>query len=167
MTTLQQHFEAFVRSGVYLRAWSPKTVETYRRSFSSLQQSLAARETAPAEADAHINKARLEAWVISMRQRKLSPGGCNVYMRSMNSFCSWLHEQELTPQRLRLKLLPNPRKPLRGLSDAEVRTILTFRPKGPIQLRTWTLSILSIVSLRYTRPLNVGVPSSCDSVRPQ
>jgi hypothetical protein len=32
-------FDEFIRHGLDLTAWSPKTVRTYRQAFSSLQQS--------------------------------------------------------------------------------------------------------------------------------
>jgi hypothetical protein len=40
-----------------------------------------------------ITKAQLEAWIIWMRQNGRSPAGCNVYIRAMNAFCSYLVEQ--------------------------------------------------------------------------
>jgi len=40
---------------------------------------------------------------------------------------------------LRIRLLPNPPKPLATFSDADIRQLLVFRPKRRTQLRTWTL----------------------------
>lgn len=166
---LCQLAEDFIRSGLYLRGWSKTTVRTYRQGLSSLQQSLDASATSPSQADVLLNKAQLEVreqmassepltslapkpptitkeqlsnWVISLRQKGLTPGGINMYIRTINSFLSWLKEEQHIPQEIRLKLLPNPQKPLRGFQDNEIRSLLSFRPKGHYELRTWTCIVL-------------------------
>src|SRR4051812_36439693 len=117
------HFEDFLRAGLYLKNCSPKTLRTYKQawsSFSSFRQSL--RESGSLNpgpildgpAVNSLSKAQLEAWVVWMRERGIAAGGVNMYIRTMNSFCTWLGEEGHTPQRLRLKLLKNPAKPLRG-----------------------------------------------------
>lgn len=136
--------DAFLKQGLYLRNWSPRTVRTYKQAFSSFQAAL--RDTGTLEESASrdlpqlLTKSSLEAWVIWLREKGVSAGGCNMYIRTFNSFLSWLKEEgHQTPAQLKIKLLPNPRKPLRGLSDVEIRSILSFRPKGFFELRTWTL----------------------------
>jgi hypothetical protein len=57
-----------------------------------------------------LTKAQLEAWVIQMREHGQSNGGVNCYLRSLNSYCAWLHERGLAPTKVRLKLLPNPNR---------------------------------------------------------
>jgi len=56
--------EQSLQHGRYIRDWSPQTVTVYR---------LALREC-----PAVITKANLNAAVIAMRQRALSPGGINL-----------------------------------------------------------------------------------------
>ncbi len=139
---MEFHFDDFIKSGIYLRAWSPKTVRTYRQGLNAFQQSLGGlSETASLQAPAItvVTKAQLEAFVIWMRQRGLSAGGCNMYIRTVNSYLSWLLEEGYIPQKLRIKLLPDPKRPLRTFSTADVRLILAYRPKSPYHLRTWTL----------------------------
>ena len=131
-------FEDFIRSGKYLKSWSPKTERSYRQAYSSFQASLAARIPA-VEASGSPCKTDLEAWVVWMKQKGFSNGGINCYLRAMNSFLSWLKSEEVLPTSLRIKLLPNPPKPLRGFSDLEIRSLLSFRPRGFTQIRTWTL----------------------------
>lgn len=127
---MEQLFEQFIRTGLYLRGWSTRTVRTYRQGFSSLHASLG---------EAAITKESLEAWVIGLREKGLFPGGINMYIRTINSFLSWLKEEGVIQQSLRMKLLPNPCKPLKGFSDIEIRSLLSFRPRGFTELRTWTL----------------------------
>jgi hypothetical protein len=81
---LHDAFEQFIKHGLYLRGWSPRTVHTYRQGFSSLQQSL--REDAQGDDEVlNLSKAQLEAWVIWMRERGLSPGGANMGYRRAES----------------------------------------------------------------------------------
>src|SRR5688572_16251308 len=78
----------------------------------------------------------------TQQQRGLKPGGINMYARSANSFLTWAHEEGLLPERLRIRLLPDPPKPLTPISDAEIRRLVLFRPQGRLQLRTWTLIVV-------------------------
>ncbi len=75
-TPLPPTAEAFLKAGIYLRNWSPRTVPTYRQALVCFYQS------APAEAIPA--KSHLDAWVIAMRKGGLTPGGCNVYIRTVN-----------------------------------------------------------------------------------
>jgi integrase/recombinase XerD len=120
---------AFIDYGLYLRGWSVRTSRTY-------QQGLATLATTP------LTKAGLAAWVRAMRDRSLKPGGINMYARSVNSFLTWAHGEGLLPERLRIRLLPDPPKPLTPISDTEIRRLVMFRPHGRLQMRTWTLVML-------------------------
>ena len=64
-----------------------------------------------------------------------------MYARTINSYLSWLHAEGHISDRFRIKLLPNPAKPLRALSDAEIQRLVMFRPHGRIALRTWTIIV--------------------------
>jgi hypothetical protein len=47
-----------------------------------------------------------------------------MYIRTVNSFLSWLHEEGQTGTHLRVKLLPDPKKPVIGISDREAKLLL-------------------------------------------
>jgi site-specific recombinase XerD len=164
---MEFRFEDFIKSGVYLRAWSPKTVRTYRQGLNAFEQSLrqagsrlrdltfdssnastcnsvsrASDTIEPTRlpvSGGHLTKTQLDAFVIWMRQKGLSAGGCNMYIRTVNSYLSWLLEEGHIPQKLRIKLLPDPKRPLTTFSNAEVRLLLAYKPKGTYHTRTWTL----------------------------
>lgn len=152
---LQDLFSEFLRHGLYLRNWSKRTVHTYQQGFTSFQAAVAERPASTLDGDVTgllqnsddglvLSKARLEAWVIWMRERGLTPGGVNMYLRTMNSFCSWLHAEGHVQTRLRVKLLPNPSKPLRGLSDAELRVLAGHKAQGRYEVRAWVLTLCLI-----------------------
>jgi hypothetical protein len=62
--------ESFIHHGIYLRNWSPGTVRTYRQGLASLRQHVG--EDLP-------TKTGLENWIVSLRQKGLTPGGVNMY----------------------------------------------------------------------------------------
>ena len=62
--------------------------------------------------------------------------------RAINSFLTWLHEDGHLPERLKIKLLKNPPKPIKTLTDHDIKRLATFRPKGRIQTRTWMLAMV-------------------------
>jgi integrase len=59
------------------------------------------------------------------------------------------------PERLRIRLLPDPPKPLTAISDAEIRRLVLFRPHGRLQVRTWTLIVLLDTGLRSDEALGL------------
>ena len=106
--------------------------------------------------DTPLSRAGLAAWVVRLREHRLTAGGVNILTRAVSSYLSWLHEEGITADHLRVKQLPNPPRPLKTFSDAEVRRIVMFRPKGRAQTRIWTLAVLLLdTGLRITEALNL------------
>jgi hypothetical protein len=64
--------DQFLKAGLYLRNWSPCTVRTYDQGLRSMGLE-------------QPTKAQLEAWIIGLRQKGLTPGGVNMYVRTINS----------------------------------------------------------------------------------
>ena len=127
--TIPEVAEQFITQGIYLRGWTTSTVRTYRQGLAALHTHSPSLPT----------KASLRSFVVAMRQRGVTPGGLNMYARSINSFLTWLHEEGHITEPLRIRLLPNPPKPLATFSDADIRQLLVFRARRRALLRTWTL----------------------------
>jgi site-specific recombinase XerD len=125
--------ETFLTAGLYLRNWSQRTVHTYRQGLTSLYQVVP--EPLP-------TKLTLDAWVMSLRARGLTPGGCNMYIRTVNSYLSWLHEDGQLDQPLRVKVLRAPHHQITLLSVGDVRALLTYTPPTRVERRTWALVLL-------------------------
>jgi len=120
--------ESFLQHGIYLRNWSKLTVRTYRVGLASLGEELPTKD-------------QLEAWIVFLRSRGLTPAGCNTYIRPVNSYLAWLHEQGHIPSTLRLKKLRAPLLQKTLLSVADIKALLLFKPKRH-QRRVWTLVLL-------------------------
>jgi len=91
-------------------------------------------------------KDTLKDFVVGMRESGLSAGGCNVYIRSINSFLSWLHESGHIREPLKIKQLPKPRTVIKVFSEKHVQALLKFRPKTPYEWRLHALVCLLIDS---------------------
>ncbi len=139
--------EAFIQHGIYLRNWSKTTVRTYRQGVTSLHAHIG--EGLPTKPSA-------EQWVMSLRQRGLTPGGVNMYVRSVNSYLSWLHEEGHLPSPIKLKLLKCPQRQLTLLSPADIKAILTFNPRTYGMKRTRTLMLLRLdTGVRISEALGI------------
>jgi integrase/recombinase XerD len=142
----QALFDSFIKEGRYLRGWSPRTAAIYEAAyanFTRFQQSL--RQDASAMTGSGIpipvSKTQLGAWIVWMREQGFTAGGCNVNIRSINSFLSWLNEEGHIENPLRAKLLKNHPAPLPTFSDAEIQKLSSFKTKNPYQHRAWVLTL--------------------------
>ncbi len=139
--------DEFIKHGVYLRNWTARTVGTYRQGLAALDAVLRGER---------ISTAALQTFVITMRERGLTPGGINMYARTINSYLSWLHAESHITERLRIKLLPNPAKPYMTLSDGDIRRLATYTPKRWAEFRAWTLAMVLLdTGLRIAEALNL------------
>jgi integrase/recombinase XerD len=136
-------FDDFLKHGKYLRNWSPRTLRTYRQAWSSFQSSLPGKASEP-------TKAQLEAWVVWMRERGVSPSGCNMYIRTMNSYLSWLHVEHGL-EKLKLKLLREPKKQMVVLDARDIKVVVsTGKPRTRV-----LMSLLLDTGLRIDEALSL------------
>ena len=118
--------EQFLTSGLYLRNWSPRTARTYAQGLSTL-----AYETP--------TKQQLDTWVIALRDRGVTPGGVNMYARTINSYLSWLHAEGHVPSRLKVKLLRTTKHQPVLLTPDDIKRLMRFVPQSDCERRTLTL----------------------------
>jgi integrase/recombinase XerD len=135
--------DAFVEHGTFLRNWTPATIRTYKQGLRAFDLEV------PTKAD-------LDAWVIRLRSKGLSPGGCNMYIRTINAYLTWLFEQHQTPDHLRIKTLRAPLKQLTLLSDADVHRLVVFKPLSRLELRTHALTLTLLdTGIRITEAITL------------
>ncbi|HST51728.1 MAG TPA: tyrosine-type recombinase/integrase [Pyrinomonadaceae bacterium] len=136
MTSLAEIFEQFLKERTYLKGSSPKTITFYRSSFRAYQR-FCGSATVPTKAD-------LNAFVTGMREKGMKTVTCNTYIRGVNSFLSWLHENGHISEHLKVKQLKEVWKVMTYLSDVEVKSLIGFKPKGIAQVRVWTIAMLCL-----------------------
>ena len=74
----------------------------------------------------------------------MKPATCNVYIRGMNSFLSWLHESEYIPEPLKIKQLKTEQKIMQTFTDEQLKSIASFKPKTFTEARLHALLCLVI-----------------------
>lgn len=134
-------FEKFLKEKTFLVGVSPKTIRSYRQAFNAYQRVLSGLSQ---ECLVVPTKDTLKDFVIGMREAGLSPGGCNVYIRSMNSFLTWLHSEGYVTEPLRLRQLPQEKKIIPVFSEKHVQALIRFRPKDQYEWRLHGLVMLLI-----------------------
>ncbi|HEV7397632.1 MAG TPA: tyrosine-type recombinase/integrase [Pyrinomonadaceae bacterium] len=133
---MKELFAEFLKEKRYLCNLSPKTLDSYQQAFNCYVRLGCGTPT----------KDGLKDFVVNMRESGLSAGGCNVYIRSINSFLSWLLESGHIPEPLKIKQLPKPRTVIKVFSEQHVQALLKFRPRTQYEWRLHALICLLIDS---------------------
>jgi integrase/recombinase XerD len=132
--TLNQLFEQFCKEKEYVKNSSPHTILFYKASYKKFQLTL--------KDDIDLTKAHLTRFVLGMREAGVKPETCNVHIRGMNSFLSWLSENEYTPEHLKIKYLKTEQRVMKTFSDEQLKAIATFKPKTFTEHRLYALICL-------------------------
>ena len=101
MSRLEQLFQQFLRERTYINNVTVSTRERYECAWKAFT---AALKVAP-ERDRTatlISKTDLQHFVVHLRERGMKPVTCNTWLRAMNAFCRWLHEQGELNERMKL-----------------------------------------------------------------
>ncbi len=124
MSTLDQLFDQFLRERTYVHNVTPKTRAWYESAWHAFTTAGVAGPDATS-----ISKSDLQRFVVHLRERGVKPVSCNTWLRALNAFCRWLHEQgaasavvTLKPQRLEKRII-------RTHDEATIRALLSFRPR--------------------------------------
>ena len=89
-------FEQFLKERTFLKNSSQEALLFYRSSFRAYQKILGSATSLPIKQD-------LNAFVAGMQEKGIKPVTCNTYIRAMNSFLTWLCENEPTKEHLKIK----------------------------------------------------------------
>ncbi|MFP5260856.1 MAG: tyrosine-type recombinase/integrase [Blastocatellia bacterium] len=127
-------FEQFLKEKQYLKGISPLTTRSYRQAFDRFTKSGATE----------VSKASLNQFVIYLWEKGLATTSCNISIRSINAFCTWLYENEHIPENLKLKQVKEEKRVLTGYTDEEIKKILSVKPEDLYDWRLYSLACLLI-----------------------
>jgi integrase/recombinase XerD len=133
--TLDRMFENFVREKQYISNCTPCTIKFFRQSYKTFRRIVT---------DEEISRQTITDFVVRARQQGMSAGCLNSYSKGINSFLEWLHQNEITKERLKIKPLKQEKKVLRSFTDEELRRVLTFKPKTFSERRIHVLTLTLI-----------------------
>ena len=112
-----------------------KTLQSYQSQFQAVARHIDVKMDI-----AMLQKADLDAMIISMRDASLSPNSINSYTRTLKSFFSWCNEQGIT--RLNIPLYKAEETVKETYSDAELAALLKkpdIRKATFAEYRDWVI----------------------------
>lgn len=124
---LELLFQLFLKEKRYIQNVSQNTILFYEQSFKTfnLQEPL--------------TKSQLSERVTTLREAGKSPACCDAYIRGINPFLTWLFENEHLGEHLKIKRLKLEKRVMKTFTDAQIKSILTFKPKNFHEARLHTL----------------------------
>ncbi len=127
-------FEQFIKERRYFRNLSERTLSFYTETYNYFKQVGAFDD---------LSKQSLQNAVITFRERGTGIGGINAYIRGVNTFLKWLHEEH-NFENLSLKQLKGGQTVLRSLTDSELKIIVRYKPKTFTEKRLQSILLLMI-----------------------
>jgi integrase/recombinase XerD len=84
-------------------------------------------------------KARLQAFVVHLRDRGVKPRSVNTYLQALNAFCRWLHEEQHAAMLVHVSLLRTEKRVLVTLTASQIKALLGFKPRTFNQWRVYSV----------------------------
>ena len=132
--TIEETFSDFIISKK-TKGLAEKTLQSYQSQFQAVARHMDVKMDI-----AMLQKADLDAMIISMRDASLSPNSINSYTRTLKSFFSWCNEQGIT--RLNIPLYKAEETVKETYSDAELAALLKkpdIRKATFAEYRDWVI----------------------------
>lgn len=129
---MRELFEQFVKEKRFLDNLAESTIRSYTLAFDWFEK-----------LGGGFSEKELKQFVLGLRENGMCPSGCNVKIRSINSFLSWCF-REGHCQELKIKQLKTGQVLIETFTDAHIRAFLRFRPKGNYEWRLHTIVCLLI-----------------------
>ena len=132
--TIEEIFSDFIISKK-TKGLAEKTLQSYQSQFQAVARHMDVKMDI-----AMLQKADLDAMIISMRDASLSPNSINSYTRTLKSFFSWCNEQGIT--RLNIPLYKAEETVKETYSDAELAALLKkpdIRKATFAEYRDWVI----------------------------
>jgi integrase/recombinase XerD len=144
-------FDQFLNERRYLQNVTPATLVWYGVAFRNWHALIG-----PSHAPSLPTKATLQHFVLALRERGIKPVTVNTYLGAMNAFCRWLYDEGHARERVKIGKLRVERRLLTLLDDAQMRTLIGFKPRTFRQARTHLAVVLILdIGLRISEALNL------------
>jgi integrase/recombinase XerD len=132
----------FIRERRYLKAVSPKTIIWYGCSFKAFERALESKEA-------------VRQRIVELRQRNVSPITINSYLRCINAYFMWLH-QEHGKDLVRIPKLKEEQKILATFSESAIKSMVSYKAASLNERRLHTMvCVLFDTGLRISEALTL------------
>jgi integrase/recombinase XerD len=134
---MRKLFERFITERKYLKNITASTEYSYHNAKNALFRLYGS------DFDLQdLSKDKLSSWVISMRTAGLSPGACNVYIRTVNAFLRWLHLEGYTDCLHRVAKLKEQQKVVQTFTAQHVHRFIHWKSANSNERRLHSLILL-------------------------
>lgn len=133
--SIEDLIEQYIKEKRFLANLSEHTIRSYRLALKWFVR-----------LGGDFNKIALSNFVIGLKESGMNAGGCNVKIRSVNSFLTWCFENDCNPENHRIKKMRGEQVIIKTFSDAHVRSLANHQPKDEYQWRMHAICSLLIDS---------------------
>ena len=139
-------FNEFIRERVYICNLSPRTIHYYKQVYRTFKGVGAFED---------LSKPTLADCLIAFRERGMSVEAINTYIKGINAYLNWLHEEK-GYDKLALKKMKAAQSVMRSLTDKEIKQLMTCKPVTNCdkRLKILTLTLLD-TGLRLNEALTL------------
>jgi integrase/recombinase XerD len=128
-------FTQFLSERRYLKNVTDDTLDWYDTARKAFKRA----HSVPAPP---VTKSSLQNFVMASRNRGVKAISVNTYIKALNAFCKWLHDEGHHTERLQLPLLKLEKRVVQTLKDDDMRKLLDRKPKTFDQWRLYALVAL-------------------------
>jgi len=111
-------FERFIEEKQHLLGVTPRTIQSYRDAWKAFEK----------YGKPDVSERGVKDFMIAMSKSEMKPVSANTFATSINSFLTWLFENDLTNKRLRVPKKKVPKRTLDTYTKDEVEKIVSFVP---------------------------------------
>jgi integrase/recombinase XerD len=129
-------FSCFIREKEILDRCTAKTLKSYRDAWGAYKRYQGCT--------CDITEDRLKHFVITATQSGIKPGAVNSYARGLNSFITWLFDNEHIPKRLKVPLQPQGKRVLQTYTPEDIRKITSHKPTSNTEKRLMAILFLLV-----------------------
>lgn len=129
---MRELFNEFVKEKRFLDNLAESTIRSYTLAFDWFEK-----------LGGGFSEKECKEFVLGLRENGMCPSGCNVKIRSINSFLSWCHKEGHCEE-LKIKQLKTGNIVIKTFSDNQLSAFLKFKPKTKYEWRLHTIVCLLI-----------------------
>ena len=145
---MENLYEQFIRERQYLRNVSPATIAAYRWAWLAFSPVLTGKD--------QLTKSDIVSRIGELRDKGLSPVSTNTYVRTLNAFFRWLHEEGHTERLTTIPKLKEPQTVIETFSEAQVKRVAAYKPRSDAERHVQAIACLILGSgLRIDEALSL------------
>ncbi len=116
---MEELYEQFIKEKLFLDNVTQGTADAYRWAWKALEPALKGQSA--------VTKANVLDQVAALRSRGLSSVTVNTYLRSINTFCTWLFAGGHSTVHLKIPRLREEQMVIEAFSPAQIEKLIAFR----------------------------------------